>query len=59
MALYRLFFFDPENHIKSLREISAETDGEAVALVLPYPDGQHMELWLEARRVAIFEPVAA
>jgi len=60
MALYRLFFYDLEGHIESVREINAETDGDALASIQPLLDGGHAELWCEARRLKTFNgPVAA
>lgn len=58
MAGYRLYFLDPNNHIRDVVEITCETDDEAIALVEKHTDGRTIELWQEARNVRRFEAAA-
>jgi len=60
MALYRLFFFDPDRHIKSIRDIYAPSEIDALDVARYHSGANHTELWYEARRVQTFnEPKRA
>lgn len=51
MAYYRLYFFDPHNHIEHFREFEAITDARAIEQSDDWRALNAMELWSGRRRV--------
>ena len=45
MALYRLYFCNPEGHFSGMREIEAHSDRQAIHMADIVCRGQSCELW--------------
>jgi hypothetical protein len=54
MAVYRLYFFNAQGHIRHAREFECANDDEAIQTVEQHRDGRYLELWSGARVVHRF-----
>lgn len=54
MNTYRLYLLDANGHICSATEIACADDEAAKAVVRERNESQAHELWLHARRIAVF-----
>jgi hypothetical protein len=52
---YKLYFLDPEGHIRQRVDIDCEDDERAIRTVAERATGEAMELWEGARLVKKFE----
>jgi hypothetical protein len=56
MLGYRAYIFGPDGHIKNRVEFFADDEDDAKEQAERLVDGHAVELWLEARMIARFEP---
>jgi hypothetical protein len=56
---YRLYYLDPNGHVRHAVEIACDGDERALEAVEQHRDGRAMELWQQARRVMIFPAAPA
>ncbi len=55
LADYRLYFLDPQNHIRRRVDLECRDDGHAIEMVADHAPHGGVELWQGARLVKRFE----
>ena len=51
--LYRIYFCDPDGHITGVEAFECEGDAEAIDYAREKAGGRPIELWQQARKVAV------
>jgi hypothetical protein len=59
MEEYRLYYLDPNGHIRGAEVLSCADDAEAIKAFEAHVSDRRMELWQLARRIKTYSPPAA